>query len=62
MNILYECNLVLKNFNVDDYKNFSNGIIFFMFRERYKRKDWLLEIFVDYKLKDVEIIRFVKSM
>lgn len=34
----------------------------FMFRERYKRKDWLLEIPADYKLKDAEITRFVKSM
>lgn len=33
-----------------------------MFRERYKRKGWLLEIPADYKLKDAEITRFVKSM
>lgn len=62
MNILYECNPASQNFNVDDDKNFSNGIIFSMFRERYKRKDWLLEIPADYKLKDAEITRFVKSM
>lgn len=42
--------------------NFPKLVVKRIHRERYKRKDWLLEIPADYKLKDAEITRFVKSM
>ena len=33
-----------------------------LLRERYKKKDWLLEIPKENKLTDAEITRFVQSM